>query len=67
MATVTKDPGTLEEAIRSTRQELDSSLGELKGVMDESLDWRTWVRRHPWPALGFAALLGLRIGRGRWI
>jgi hypothetical protein len=67
MGTTTKDPGTLEEAIRSTRRELDSSLGELRGVMDESLEWRTWVRRHPWPALGLAALIGLRLGRGRWI
>jgi ElaB/YqjD/DUF883 family membrane-anchored ribosome-binding protein len=67
MGTVTKDPEKLEASIRSTRRELESSLGELRGVMDESLDWRTWVRRHPWPALGIAALVGLRLGRGRWI
>jgi hypothetical protein len=67
MATFTRDPGRIEESIRSTRGELESSLAELRGVMDESLDWRTWVRRHPWPAIGMAALLGLRLGRGRWI
>jgi hypothetical protein len=67
MATITRDPGRLEEAIRNTRGELDSSLAELKGAMDESLDWRTWVRRHPWPALGLAALIGFRLGRGHFI
>jgi len=67
MASHTKDPNRLEEAIRSTRGQLDQSLAELKGVMDESLDWRSWVRRHPLPAIGVAALIGLRLGRGRWL
>jgi hypothetical protein len=66
MATVPDDPDRLEWAVRTARSELDSTLGELRGVMDESLDWRSWVRRHPWPVLGAAALIGLRLGRGRW-
>jgi hypothetical protein len=67
MGTVPKDPNRLEGAIRSTRAELDQTLGELRGAMSSELDWRTWVTRHPWPTLGLAMLVGLRLGRGRWI
>jgi len=56
----------LEGTVRRTRAELESTLGELRGVMGESLDWRAWVRRHPWPSLALAAFVGLRLGRGRW-
>lgn len=57
----------LVEGINSTREELSSTIGALQRLMDESLDWRAWVRRHPWPALAAAAVIGLRAGRGRWI
>lgn len=51
--------------LRRTRAELDRTLGQLKGAMDASLDWREWVRRHPWPFLAVAAALGFKLGRGR--
>jgi hypothetical protein len=57
----------LREGINSTREELTSTIGALQRLMDESLDWRAWVRRHPWPSLAAAAVIGLRVGRGRWI
>ncbi|HZS41109.1 MAG TPA: hypothetical protein VFF06_29975 [Polyangia bacterium] len=68
MATVSdkKDRAELEGTVRRTRAELESTLGELRGAMGESLDWRSWVRRHPWPSLAVAALVGLRLGRGTW-
>ncbi len=55
----------LEGAIRRTRAELDTTLGELRSAMGASLDWRSWVRRHPWPSLLLAALVGVQLGRGR--
>lgn len=67
MATVTKDPQRLEGTLRSTRNELDRTLGELRSVMNAELDWRTWVARHPWPVIGLAALVGYRLGRGHFI
>jgi len=67
MGTVPDDRHRLQGALEVTRAELESTLGELRGAMDESLDWRSWVRRHPWPVLGAAALIGLRLGRGRWL
>jgi hypothetical protein len=50
-----------------TREELSNTLGELRGVLDRSLDWRDWVRARPWAVLGVAALIGWRLGRGRWL
>jgi hypothetical protein len=67
MATLSNDPDRLRAALRSTREQLESSLGELRGAMDESLRWRSWVRRRPWSAMSIAVLIGLRLGRGRWI
>jgi ElaB/YqjD/DUF883 family membrane-anchored ribosome-binding protein len=57
-----------EQLFRSndTQAELASTLGALRALVRESLEWRAWVRRHPWPALGVAALIGLRLGRSHW-
>jgi ElaB/YqjD/DUF883 family membrane-anchored ribosome-binding protein len=57
----------LQAGINSTREEISSTIGALRGLMHESLDWRAWVRRHPWPALAVAAVIGLRVGRARWL
>ena len=57
----------LVEGINSTRDEIASTIGDLKGLMNESLDWRTWIRRHPWSVMAGAALIGFRLGRGRWV
>jgi hypothetical protein len=57
----------LDTAARDTRAEIESTLGVLQSAMHDSLDWRSWVRRHPLPALAVSALLGLRLGRGRWL
>jgi hypothetical protein len=57
----------LVEGINSTRDEISHTIGALRGLVENSLDWRSWVRRHPWPALTAAAVLGLRLGRGRWL
>jgi hypothetical protein len=53
--------------INSTRDEISSTVGALRSLVDESLDWRSWVRRHPLPAIVAVSLIGFRIGRGRWI
>jgi hypothetical protein len=57
----------LIEGINETRDEITSTIGALRGLVDESLDWRAWVRRHPGPSLLAASLIGFRLGRGRWL
>ncbi len=62
-----RERNALVEGINSTREEITSTIGALRGLMNETLEWRAWVRRHPWPALAAAAVIGLRVGRGRWL
>ena len=57
----------LDTAAHDTKAEIASTLGALQSAMHDSLDWREWVRRHPLPALAVSAMVGLRIGRGRWL
>jgi hypothetical protein len=51
------------------RERLQTSLEALETRLSELRDWRSWVRRHPWPfllgALTTGALVGLRWHRGR--
>lgn len=63
MGTVPSDRGRLEGAHRSAREELSDTLGELRGALDRSLDWRDWIRARPWVAVGLAAFIGWRLGR----
>jgi hypothetical protein len=60
-------PAGLERSLRAMRDEIESTLGALEGALGESLDWRAWTRRHAWPSLALAFLVGLRLGRGRWL
>lgn len=56
----------LEAAVSSSREELTRTLGELRGVMRERLDWRAWVARRPLWAVAAAALVGFTLAtRGR--
>lgn len=41
------------------------AMSELKGEIARTVDWRTIVRSHPWPAVTAAFVLGLLIARQR--
>jgi hypothetical protein len=53
-----------EAELARLRERLQTSLGALEMRFSELRDWRSWVRRHPWPfllgALTAGVLLGLR-------
>jgi hypothetical protein len=57
----------LREAIAGTRAELSQTLGELRAVMRDQLDWRAWVARNPLTSVAVVAAIGWRVGRGRWL
>ena len=57
----------LEAALNDTRDEIESTLGALRGALGQSLDWRVWVQRRPISSVVLAVVLGLRLGRGRWL
>lgn len=54
----------LAASVERARAELESTLGELRGVVRERLDWRAWVRERPLVAVSVAAALGFGMGRG---
>jgi len=60
---------TTQAELERLRARLQSSLGALETRLHEFRDWRSWLRRHPWPfvAVAFAAgaLLGMRRSRAR--
>lgn len=54
----------LAASVERARAELEATLGELRGVVRERLDWRAWVRERPLVAVALAAALGFGMGRG---
>lgn len=57
----------LSASIADRRAELESTLGELKHVMRDQLDWREWVARNPLISVALVAAIGWRLGRGSWL
>jgi len=55
----------LRASITRTREELVETAEALRHSVRETLDWRTWVRRHPAVALGAAVGLGVWLGHRR--
>jgi ElaB/YqjD/DUF883 family membrane-anchored ribosome-binding protein len=57
-------PETTEAELAHAREQLRASVSALNQRLGELRDWRSWIRRHPWPfvtsALGIGVLLGLR-------
>jgi hypothetical protein len=47
------------------RERLQTSLGALETRISELRDWRSWVRRHPWPFLLGAFTTGVLLGLRR--
>lgn len=53
----------LRAEIVNSRRRLGSSLLVLEHRVEESVDWRHWVRAHPLTTLAASALAGYVIGR----
>lgn len=53
----------LEAEVALKREELASSLSELRERVARATDWRRWCRERPFTALGLALLLGWMAGR----
>ena len=54
-----------EAELERLRDRLQTSLGALETRLSELRDWRSWVRRHPWPFLLGALTTGVLVGM-RW-
>ncbi|NND02493.1 MAG: hypothetical protein HKN91_06880 [Acidimicrobiia bacterium] len=54
----------LRAEIQATRERIRGSIEELQHEVDETLDWRRWVREHPWQTVGVAFAIGYLFGSG---
>lgn len=66
MGDVEAERARLSAQVADTRAELLTTFDELRGVMREQVDWRSWVARNPLLTVAVVAAIGFRIGRGSW-
>lgn len=59
------DKALLRANITRTREELVETAEELKHTVRATLDWRTWVARHPALTLGAVFGVGVWLGHRR--
>jgi hypothetical protein len=57
------DAERLRRDIEATRASITGTMGELRRKVGESMQWQTYVERHPAPVLVGAAVAGLVVGR----
>jgi len=60
---VNDDVDRLQDEVATRRARLTSSLGDLRGRLDDATDWRHWYRTRPVAAVALAGLLGWLLGR----
>jgi len=58
-----RDAEAIRAGIERARQEIEQSVDALRANVSETLNWRSFVRRHPVAVFGGALLTGLFIAR----
>lgn len=56
-----RSAGSIRDDIATTRGDIAETVDKLTDRVQESLDWRSYVERHPFAAIGVAAGAGLLI------
>ncbi|WP_373048934.1 DUF3618 domain-containing protein [Vulgatibacter sp.] len=62
-ASVRRDPEQIRAEIENARAEIADSLLSLRDEVSERLDWRNFVQRRPFVAVGMAFAVGYLLGR----
>jgi hypothetical protein len=58
-----RDAEAIRAGIERARQEIEQSMNALRTNVSDSLNWRSYVRRHPGAAFAGAVIVGLLIAR----
>jgi hypothetical protein len=58
-----RDAETIRAGIERARQEIEQSMNALRANVSDSLNWRSFVRRHPGATFAGAVFVGLLIAR----
>lgn len=49
-------------SIQESRDRIARTLEDLQDGVEEKLDWKAWVQKNPWKAVGIAFALGVYTG-----
>lgn len=63
MAETTRDPAEIRAGIERAREEIERSMAALREEVQDTVDWRRYVRRHPAAFFAGAVLAGLFVAR----
>jgi hypothetical protein len=63
MAENPRDAEAIRAGIERARQEIEQSVSALRANVSDSLNWRSFVRRHPGASFAGAMIVGLFIAR----
>lgn len=63
MADSTRDPAAIRAGIERARMEIEQSVADLRANVEQTLDWRNLVRRHPAAVFAGAFAVGMIIAR----
>jgi hypothetical protein len=58
-----RDAEAIRAGIERARQEIEKSMNTLRANVSDSLNWRSYVRRHPGATFAGAVILGLLVAR----
>ena len=65
MAENPRDAAAIRAGIERARQDIEQSVNALRANVSETLNWRSFVRRHPGASFAGALVAGLFIARMR--
>jgi hypothetical protein len=63
MAEHPRDAAAIRAGIERARQEIEQSVNALRANVSDTLNWRSFVRRHPGASFAGAMVAGLLIAR----
>ena len=58
-----REAAAIRAGIERARQDIEQSVNALRANVSDSLNWRSFVRRHPGSCFAFALVAGLLIAR----
>ena len=58
-----RDAAAIRAGIEKARQDIEQSVSALRANVSDTLNWRSFVRRHPGAAFAGALVAGLLIAR----
>ena len=58
-----RDAAAIRAGIEKARQDIEQSVNALRANVSDTLNWRSFVRRHPGAAFAGAMVAGLLIAR----